>query len=122
MAKPSRYPEHMLLRCPPGTFARVDALLADGQDRASFIRSAIESAIRQRRSEPATAQPEPAAEVGQQQHATVPAELPVAVTQPTFGPQGPELATGAGHTKPATPSPAPAPQPPPLPATGWDPE
>jgi hypothetical protein len=47
MPTPRRFYEHMLLRLPAGSFRRIDAARATNQDRATFIRHAVEMALRQ---------------------------------------------------------------------------
>lgn len=48
MARPKRFAEMTMARFPDGTFAEVDAVLLPDEDRASFIRSAVESEIARR--------------------------------------------------------------------------
>ena len=48
MARPKRFAEMTMARFPDGTFAEVDAVLLPDEDRASFIRGAVESEIARR--------------------------------------------------------------------------
>lgn len=40
--------EKMVARFPDGTFARIAAVLTDGEDRAGFVRHAVERDLRRR--------------------------------------------------------------------------
>ncbi len=61
MARPKKYIENMVARFVEGTFARLDGVLGPGEDRAAFVRSAVEAetaaagenerALRKRRSQ-----------------------------------------------------------------------
>ena len=48
MARPLTLIERVLLRLPEGTLARIAAVLSSKEDRASFIRSAVEAELRRR--------------------------------------------------------------------------
>ncbi|HEY0525638.1 MAG TPA: hypothetical protein VGD08_19760 [Stellaceae bacterium] len=48
MARPKRYVEEMVARFVAGTFARVTAALEKGEDRADFVRNAIERELKRR--------------------------------------------------------------------------
>ena len=48
MARPKRFAEMTMARFPDGTFADIDAVLLPDEDRASFIRNAVESEIARR--------------------------------------------------------------------------
>lgn len=45
MARPKKFTDTTLARFPTGTFERIEAALVDGQDRASFIREAVEEKV-----------------------------------------------------------------------------
>jgi hypothetical protein len=40
--------ENMVARFPEGTFARLDAALAEGENRANFVRYAVEQELKRR--------------------------------------------------------------------------
>lgn len=48
MARILRLIEKMVARFPAGTFARIEAALAEGEDRADFVRGAVEKELRKR--------------------------------------------------------------------------
>lgn len=48
MARPLKYVQQMLARFPEGTFERMDTLLHPGEDRASLVRTAVETELRRR--------------------------------------------------------------------------
>jgi hypothetical protein len=48
MARKLRFVENMAARFLAGTFARIDRVLTDGEDRADFVRSAVELEIKRR--------------------------------------------------------------------------
>ncbi|MGH7119886.1 MAG: hypothetical protein ACREFP_13000 [Acetobacteraceae bacterium] len=48
MARPKRFAEMTMARFPGGTFAEIDAVLLPDEDRAGFIRNAVESEITRR--------------------------------------------------------------------------
>lgn len=43
-----RWAEDMQARFPEGTFARIEAVLDDGEDRTDFVRAAVEREIKRR--------------------------------------------------------------------------
>jgi hypothetical protein len=48
MARILKFIEHMVARFPAGTFERISAVLEAGEDRAEFVRSAVEKEIQRR--------------------------------------------------------------------------
>ncbi len=46
-----RFLEHMVARLPAGTFARIAAVLRTEEDRADFVRHAVEHELRRRERE-----------------------------------------------------------------------
>lgn len=48
MARPKQYVEEMVARFLAGTFARIAAVLAAGEDRADFVRAAVSREIARR--------------------------------------------------------------------------
>jgi hypothetical protein len=48
MGRPLLYPDHMLAQFPAQTFDRIGKVLESGEDRASFVRRAIESELARR--------------------------------------------------------------------------
>lgn len=48
MARPKKYIEYMVARFLAGTFARIAAVLKPGEDRADFVRDAVESELKKR--------------------------------------------------------------------------
>jgi hypothetical protein len=48
MARLLKYVEKMLARFPAGTFDRIDAVLGPIEDRAEFVRSAVERELKRR--------------------------------------------------------------------------
>jgi hypothetical protein len=48
MGRKKRWSEDMQARFPEGTFDRIEACLADGEDRTDFIREAVERELRRR--------------------------------------------------------------------------
>jgi hypothetical protein len=49
MGRKKRWAEDMQARFPTGTFACIEAVLRDGEDRTDFIREAVESELKRRR-------------------------------------------------------------------------
>jgi len=49
MARPKKFVEDMVARFPEGTFARIDAALSSGEDRADFVREAVEQLLGRRK-------------------------------------------------------------------------
>lgn len=43
-----RFAEHMQARFPEGTFDRIDAVLAEGEERTAFVREAVERELKRR--------------------------------------------------------------------------
>jgi uncharacterized protein (UPF0210 family) len=52
MARVKRYFEAMMARFLEGTFARIDAVLAPTEDRADFVRAAVERELQRRERAP----------------------------------------------------------------------
>lgn len=48
MARPKKYVEDMVARFAEGTFERIKSVLTDGEDRADFVRDAVEKELRRR--------------------------------------------------------------------------
>ena len=48
MPRIKKYFEHMVARLLEGTFARIDAVLAPTEDRAEFVRAAVERELKRR--------------------------------------------------------------------------
>lgn len=48
MARPKKYVEDMVARFVAGTFARIEAVLRAGEDRADMVRAAVEAELRRR--------------------------------------------------------------------------
>ena len=48
MPRIKKYFEHMVARFLEGTFARIDAVLAPTEDRAEFVRAAVERELKRR--------------------------------------------------------------------------
>ena len=48
MTRIKKFTENMAARFRPGTFARIDAKLGVGEDRAEFVRTAVEELLRVR--------------------------------------------------------------------------
>ena len=48
MGRPPLYPEKILVQFEPGTLARLTDVLADDEERATFIRTAVEREIKRR--------------------------------------------------------------------------
>lgn len=48
MARRKRFHEEMVARFPEGTFARIAAVLRDEDDRADFVREAVEKLLQER--------------------------------------------------------------------------
>ncbi|MBO4228365.1 YlcI/YnfO family protein [Bradyrhizobium neotropicale] len=48
MGRTKRWAEDMQARFPEGTFARIEAVLAEGEDRTDFVREAVERELRRR--------------------------------------------------------------------------
>ncbi len=48
MARPKKFVEYMVARFAVGTFARVTAVLRSGEDRADFVREAVDRELTQR--------------------------------------------------------------------------
>ena len=59
MARMLKYVQKMLTRFPAGTIERIDAVLAPLEDRAEFVRGAVERELK-RREQPAAAANAPA--------------------------------------------------------------
>lgn len=49
MARPKKYIEDMAARFVEGTFARIQAVLAPGEDRADLVREAVERELQRRK-------------------------------------------------------------------------
>jgi hypothetical protein len=58
---PRRFVERMVLRLPAGSFARISAVLRNGEDRASFVRAAVEAALQDHPTDAVVQAPPPAA-------------------------------------------------------------
>ncbi|GLR77541.1 hypothetical protein HUE56_29570 (plasmid) [Azospirillum oryzae] len=57
MARPKKYIEDMVARFAEGTFERIKRVLTEGEDRADFVRDAVEKELSRRerkRSAPAS--------------------------------------------------------------------
>ena len=52
MARPRKYVEEMVARFLAGTFARIQAVLRPGEDRADLVREAVEREIKRRARKP----------------------------------------------------------------------
>lgn len=48
MGRKKKWSEDMQARFPEGTFDRIDAVLAEGEERTSFVREAVERELRLR--------------------------------------------------------------------------
>lgn len=48
MGRKKLWSEDMQARFPQGTFERIDAVLADGEERTSFVREAVERELKRR--------------------------------------------------------------------------
>ncbi len=48
MARPKQFVEDMVARFLKGTFARISAVLKDGEDRAALVRDAVERELKRR--------------------------------------------------------------------------
>lgn len=48
MGRKKRWAEDMVARFPAGTFARIEAVLEEKEDRTDFVREAVEREIRRR--------------------------------------------------------------------------
>ena len=48
MVRPPRFTQQMPARFPPETFERIDKVLREGEDRATFVRAAVEAELRKR--------------------------------------------------------------------------
>lgn len=48
MARPKKFVEDMVARFAEGTFARIAAMLRPGEDRADFVRDAVEDELKRR--------------------------------------------------------------------------
>lgn len=48
MARPKKYVEDMVARFAEGTFERIKSVLAKDEDRADFVRDAVEKELRRR--------------------------------------------------------------------------
>lgn len=55
MGRIKRWAEDMQARFPEGTFARIAAVLTEGEDRTDFVREAVERELKRReKAEPAS--------------------------------------------------------------------
>lgn len=57
MARPKNFLENMLARFPAGTFARIKAVIVAPEDRADFVREAVDRELKRR--ERTAAKPKP---------------------------------------------------------------
>ena len=48
MGRKKQWAEDMQARFPEGTFARISAVLSDGEDRTDFVREAVERELKRR--------------------------------------------------------------------------
>jgi hypothetical protein len=48
MGRKKEWREDMQARFPEGTFARIEAVLGDGEDRTDFVRAAVERELKRR--------------------------------------------------------------------------
>lgn len=48
MGRIKRWAEDMQARFPEGTFDRIDAVLAEGEERTAFVREAVERELKRR--------------------------------------------------------------------------
>jgi hypothetical protein len=48
MGRRKQWAEDMQARFPEGTFSRISAVLADGEDRTDFVRDAVERELKRR--------------------------------------------------------------------------
>jgi hypothetical protein len=48
MGRTKKWSEDMQARFPEGTFDRIDAVLADGEERTAFVREAVERELKRR--------------------------------------------------------------------------
>lgn len=48
MGRPKKWAEDMQARFPDGTFARIEAVLEEGEDRTDFVREAVERELKRR--------------------------------------------------------------------------
>lgn len=48
MGRPPLYSQNMQARFRAGTFERIEAVLADGEDRTDFVRAAVDAEIQRR--------------------------------------------------------------------------
>jgi hypothetical protein len=48
MGRKKRWAEDMQARFPEGTFARIETLLENGEDRTDFVREAVERELKRR--------------------------------------------------------------------------
>lgn len=46
--RPREFQEDMRARFAPGTFARIEAVLQEGEDRTAFVREAVERELQRR--------------------------------------------------------------------------
>jgi hypothetical protein len=51
MPRPLKFPEEMVARFEPGTFARIDASLAPDKSRGEFVREAVMDKLKRRERE-----------------------------------------------------------------------
>lgn len=52
MGRKLRYPDKIIAPLPPGSLARIEAVLADGEDKTDFLREAVEDALTRREANP----------------------------------------------------------------------
>lgn len=57
MARTKKLFENMLARFPPGTFARIAAVIVKPEDRADFVREAVEHELKRRERTKASPKP-----------------------------------------------------------------
>ncbi len=57
MARPKKFVEDMVARFAVGTFARITAVLRSGEDRADFVREAVERQLTRRERTPKKEKP-----------------------------------------------------------------
>ena len=62
VARPKKYVEDMVARFVAGTFARLQAVLAPGEDRADLVREAVEREVK-RREKAHNSRPKPPADL-----------------------------------------------------------
>ncbi len=57
MGRPKLYPDKIVAPLPPGSKARIDAVLREGEDKTDFLREAVAKELRRREGRPATPSP-----------------------------------------------------------------